>query len=163
MEVLLHEETVAVAPLNFTVPLPCVTPNPAPVMVMDSPVLPELGFSAVTLNPDDTVKATPLLEALFTTAVTFPVVAPLGTVTTMLLSLHEEGVATVPLNFTLLVPCVWPKATPVIVTVAPIPPFVGDTLLIVEPAVTLNAEPVVNPTSVVTTMLPLLAPSGTDV
>ena len=59
-----------------------------------------------------TVKVTPLLATLFTVTTTAPVVAPLGTGTTMLLALHVVGVATVPLNRTLLVPCVEPKLEP---------------------------------------------------
>src|SRR5260221_8194843 len=38
------------------------------------------------------------------------------------------GVAAVPLNVTVLVPCVAPKFVPVIVTAVPTGPFVGDRL-----------------------------------
>jgi hypothetical protein len=45
-----------------------------------------------------TVKLTPLLARLATVTTTFPVVAPVGTDTTMLVALQLVGVATVPLN-----------------------------------------------------------------
>lgn len=63
-----------------------------------------------------TVKATPLLATPLTVTTTLPVVAPLGTGTVMLLSPQPVGVPAVPLNITVLVPCVTPKLVPVIVT-----------------------------------------------
>jgi hypothetical protein len=78
-----------------------------------------------------TVNGTPLLNAPPTVTVTFPVVAPLGTVVTMLVADHDVGVAARPLNFTTLVSWVDPKCVPVIVTAAPIAPLVGDRELIV--------------------------------
>jgi hypothetical protein len=134
-----------------------------PVMVTLSPVFPEFGLTAVTLSPAETVKLTPLLDAPPTATTTFPVVAPLGTGTTMPVSLQLEGVATVLLNLTLLVPWVWPKAAPVMVTLAPIPPFAGETLVIPGPAATEKATPVLGPLGVVTTTFPVVAPSGTVV
>lgn len=43
----------------------------------------------------------------------------------MLVALHTEGVAVVPLNLTVLVPCDAPKLEPVIVTGVPAGPVVG--------------------------------------
>ena len=65
-----------------------------------------------------------------------PVVAPLGTGATIEVALQLVGVALVPLNVTVLVPCVAPKFVPVIVTDVPTTPEVGDKLLM------LGAEPV---------------------
>ena len=67
-----------------------------------------------------TVKLTPLLATPPTVTNTFPVVAPAGTGTTMLVALQLVGVDEVPLNVTVLVPCVDPKFVPVIVTDAPL-------------------------------------------
>jgi hypothetical protein len=50
------------------------------------------------------VKFTPLLAAPLTVTTTFPVLAPLGTVTVTLVALQLVTVATVPLNLTVLVP-----------------------------------------------------------
>jgi len=75
-----------------------------------------LGTAAVT------VKLTPLLAAPPTVTTTFPVVAPLGTVTLMLVALQLVGVPAVPLNVTVLVPCVAPKFVPVIITGVPTGP-----------------------------------------
>ena len=69
-----------------------------------------------------TVKLTPLLAGPPTVTTTFPVVAPLGTTTTMLAALQLVGVPTVPLNATVLVPCVAPKFVPLIVTGVPTDP-----------------------------------------
>jgi hypothetical protein len=59
----------------------------------------------------------------------FPVVAPLGTGTTMLVSDQVVGVAVVPLNLTVLVPLVAPKFAPVMVIDVPTGPLFGDTLV----------------------------------
>src|SRR5258708_4647744 len=48
-----------------------------------------------------------------------PLLAPTGTGTVMLVLLHDDGVASVPLKPTVLDPCVSPKLAPVIVTVLP--------------------------------------------
>jgi len=68
------------------------------------------------LVPPETVKLTPLLATPPTVTTTFPVVAPAGTGATMLVALQLVAVAVVPLNFTVLVPCVAPKFAPMIVT-----------------------------------------------
>jgi hypothetical protein len=69
------------------------------------------------------VKLTPLLATPPTVTTTFPVVAPVGTGTAMLVALQLVGVpAAVPLNVTVLVPCVIPKFVPVIVTGVPTAP-----------------------------------------
>jgi hypothetical protein len=47
----------------------------------------------------------------------------------MLVALQLVGVPAVPLNFTVLVPCVDPKFVPVIVTEAPTAPEFGDRLV----------------------------------
>jgi hypothetical protein len=51
-----------------------------------------------------TVKGRPLLAIPPTVTTTFPVVAPAGTGTSMLVALQLAGVPTVPLNVTVLVP-----------------------------------------------------------
>jgi hypothetical protein len=50
------------------------------------------------------VKLTPLLATPFTVTTTFPVVAPVGTLTEMLVAAQLVTVAVMPLNFTVLVP-----------------------------------------------------------
>jgi len=52
------------------------------------------------------VKPTPLLAAPDTVTTTLPDVVPLGTGATMLVAFQFVGVATVPLNLTVLLPCV---------------------------------------------------------
>src|SRR5437667_159268 len=71
------------------------------------------------------VKATALLAKPLTVTTTFPVVAPAGTGTTMLVPLQLVGVPAVPLNVTVLLPCVAPKFVPVMVTEVPAGPTVG--------------------------------------
>src|SRR5713226_7732034 len=78
------------------------------------------------LGADDvTVKLAPLLATPPTVTTTFPVVAPVGTGAAMLVPLQLVGVAVVPLNVTVLVPCVAPKFAPVIVTGVLTAPDVG--------------------------------------
>src|SRR5262245_44293138 len=68
-------------------------------------------------NVDEvTVKVTPLLATPPTVTTALPVVAPLGTGATIVPVLQLVGVAVVPLNRTVLEPCVAPKLAPVIVT-----------------------------------------------
>src|SRR5258708_5057794 len=118
---------VAAVPLNLTVLLPCVAPKFAPVIVTEAPANPDVGFRLAMLGAGtaETVKFTPLLARPPTVTTTFPVVAPAGTSATMLVALQFVGVATVPLNLTVLLPCVAPKFVPVIVTEAPASPDEG--------------------------------------
>ncbi len=54
----------------------------------------------------------------------------------MLVADQLVGVAAVPLNVTVLLPCVAPKLVPVIVTAVPTGPLVGDRLVRVGAVVT---------------------------
>ncbi len=60
-----------------------------------------------------------------TVTTTLPVVAPVGTVATILVAFQLVGVAVVPLKVMVLVPCVDPKFVPAIVTEVPTGPEVG--------------------------------------
>ena len=71
------------------------------------------------------------------------------------------GVASVPLNRTVLVPCVAPKFAPVIVTAVPTGPDVGASVVIVGGTVTVNGTPLLARPPTVTTTLPVVAPLGT--
>ena len=75
-------------------------------MVTDAPTAPEVGLKLLMLGADVvlTVKLTPLLATPPTVTTTFPLVAPAGTGTAMLVALQLVGVAATPLNFTVLVP-----------------------------------------------------------
>jgi len=77
----------------------------------------------------------------------------------MLVALQLVGAAAVPLNATVLAPCVEPKPVPVIVTVAPTGPEVG--LRLVMAGVRVKGEPRLATPATVTTMLPVVAPLGT--
>src|SRR5258708_33452183 len=91
---------VAAVPLNLTALLRCVAPKFGPLSVTDAQARPDGGFTLVMLGAGaaETVKFTPLLAMPPTVTTTFPVVAPVGTGTTMLVALQLVGVATVPLN-----------------------------------------------------------------
>jgi hypothetical protein len=65
-----------------------------------------------------------------TVTTTFPVVAPVGTATTILVADQLVGVAVVLLKVTTLVPFAVPKLVPVIVTTVPIAPAEGDRFVI---------------------------------
>ena len=67
----------------------------------------------------------PLLAKPATVTTTFPVVAPLGTGTAMLVALQLVGTAATPLNVTVPLPWLDPKFVPVMVTELPTGPDVG--------------------------------------
>jgi hypothetical protein len=80
------------------------------------------------------VKFTPLLATPPTVTTTFPVVAPVGTATTMVVAFQVLAVpAGVPLNVTVLVPCGLPKFVPVMVTAVFTCPDVGFRLVMLGP------------------------------
>jgi hypothetical protein len=89
-------------PLNVTVLDPCVAPKLVPVIVTDVPTTPLVGDRLVT--PGATPKSAPLLAKPPTVTTTFPVAAPTGTGTTMLVALQLVGDADTPLNLTVLDP-----------------------------------------------------------
>jgi hypothetical protein len=135
IDVALQLVTVAVVPLNFTVPVPCVEPKFVPVIVTAAPIAPELGDKLVMLGAATTVKDEPLLATPLTVTTTLPVLAPVGTTATIEVALQLViVVAVVVLNFTVLVPWGEPKFVPVIVTEAPTAPEVGDKLVMLGAA-----------------------------
>jgi hypothetical protein len=89
-----------------------------------------------------------------------PVVAPAGTGAAMPVADQLVGVAAVPLNVTVLVPCVVPKLLPAIVTAVPTGPLVGERLVSVG-AATVNVNALLARPPTVTTRLPVVAPVGT--
>jgi hypothetical protein len=120
-----------------------------------------VGETLEILGAETTVKLDPLLATPDTVTKTFPVVAPLGTVATMLAALQLVADAVVPLNFTVLVPCVAPKFVPVTVTEAPTAPEVGDKVVILGVARTVKLEPLLSTPLACTTTFPVVAPDGT--
>jgi hypothetical protein len=157
--------TVLCVPL-WTIFTVCAGVRNVPLLVL---TLPKFSFVLSTvivgrLPVTVIVNVMPLLVAPPTVTVTFPVVAPLGTVAAMLVADHDVGVAVTPLNFTALVPCVAPKFAPVIVTDAPTAPLVVDSELIVGivSADTIeNGTPLLARPPTVTTTSPVVAPLGT--
>src|SRR5215472_695645 len=110
-------------------------------MVTEAPAGAEAGFKLVMLGGTVTVKVMPLLARLPTVTMTFPVVAPVGTGTVMLVGFQFVGVAGVPLKLTVLVPCVAPKLFPKMFIEVPTGPEVGETLVRLGPAVTVKTTP----------------------
>ena len=86
---------VALVPLNVTVLVPCDPPKLVPAMFTEVPTGPEVGFKLEMLGAEEvgTVKVTPLLATPPTVTTTLPLVAPVGTVTTMLVALQLVTVA----------------------------------------------------------------------
>ena len=161
-----HVVGVPVVPLKVTVLEPWVAPKDVPVIVTGVPTDPLLGARLVALDVDITVNATPVLATPPTVMTTFPVVAPAGTGTTMLVADHVIGVPVVPLNVSTLVPCVAPKLVPAIVTILRTRALVGARLVTVGgggAAVTVNATPMLATPPTLTTTLPVVAPAGTRV
>ena len=130
--------------------------------VTDVPTEPEVGESEVMLGAERTVNMTPLLAAPETVTTTFPVVAPEDTGATIDVALQLVGVAVVPPNVTVLVPCVEPKFEPVIVPEVPTAPAVGLKLAMLGVGVTVNNTPLLATPKTVTTTFPVVAPWGTN-
>ena len=105
-----------------------------------------------------TVKVFELLAVPPTVTITGPVVAPLGTETTMLATLQLVGVAEVPLKVTVLVPWIRLKFVPVMVTVPVIAPEVGDRLVMIGAPT--NHTLLLGMPLTVTIMLPVNTPAG---
>jgi hypothetical protein len=104
MLVSLQMATGTAVPLSVIALLPWVAPKPVPVIATSDPTTPDVGDSPVMLNVSITVKLIALLETPFAFTSTFPVVAPKGTGTAILVAFQLVGVAIVPLNVTVLVP-----------------------------------------------------------
>jgi len=100
----LQLEGVDAEPLKVTVLAHCVFPKFVPVIKTEVPTGPDGGVMFVMLGVGRTVKATPLLAIPPTVATTLPVVDPAGTGTAILVALQLLGVATIPLNVSVLVP-----------------------------------------------------------
>src|SRR5260370_24405496 len=132
-------------------------------MVIAVPTTPEVGCRLVMFGAGVlTVKLALLLAIPPTVTTTLPLVAPLGTVTAMLVAFQFAGVALVPLNVTVLVPCVEPKFVPVMVTAVPTTPDVGFRLVMFGAVVltaTVASMLAIPPTH--TTALPGVALAGT--
>ena len=159
IEVALQLVGEATAPLKLTVP--CVVPKFIPVIVTDPPTCPAVGERLLITGVFNTVKLVPLLTTPDTVTTTFPVVAPLGTGTTIETAFQLLGVVAVPLNVTVLVLCVDPKFVPAIVTELPTTPELGDKLVILGVSRTVNDMPALGTPLTVTTTLPVVAPFGT--
>ena len=86
MLVALQLAGVAAVPLKVTVLVPWVAPKLVPVIVTDVPGGPDIGLRKVTTGV--TVKLTPLLGMPTTSTTMLPVVAPVGTGTTILVALQ---------------------------------------------------------------------------
>jgi len=153
---------VAAVPLNRTVPIACMEPKLVPVIVTEAPGAPEVGDRPVMLGAGTTVNGDPALATPFTVTTTLPVIAPAGTVATIDVALQLMiAVAVVPLNVTVLVPCVAPKLVPAIATDAPVAPEVGQKLVMPGVSKTVNDDPALAAPLAVTTTLPVVAPAGT--
>jgi len=136
-------------------------PKFVPVIATGAPTAADDGDKLLIVGVGNTVNATPALGTPLTVTTTLPVVAPVGTGTTIEVALQLVGVAAVPLNVTVLVPWVAPKFVPLIVTGVPSPADDGDRLLMAGVANTVKAAPALDTPLTVTTTGPVDAPAGT--
>jgi len=112
-----------------------VATNGAPNAVLIAALCPEPLVTETVAGGPVTVNATPLLAVPPTVTTTFPVVAPVGTFTTIVVAFQLVAVPPdTPLNVTVLVPWLAPKFAPLIVIDAPTCPVGGFTLVMLGPA-----------------------------
>jgi hypothetical protein len=104
IDVALQLVGVPTVPLNVTVLLPWLDPKLVPVIVTEVPTATDIGDALAMAGVGNTVNDTPLLATPATVTITLPVVAPLGTGTTIDVVLQLVGVPAVPLNVTVLLP-----------------------------------------------------------
>jgi hypothetical protein len=131
-----HAVGDAAVPLNVTVLAPWLAPKFEPLIVTAVATGPLDGARLVSVGVTVTVKGSVLLARPPTVTTTFPVDAPAGTETVMLLADHAVGDAAVPLNVTVLVPWLAPKFVPLTVTVLATLPLDGERLVKVGATVT---------------------------
>lgn len=155
------ELTVKVAdvPLNLTAVIP---EKFVPVIVTVEPTGPLAGVKPVIVGVPVTTKSAALVPVPFPfVTVILPVVAPVGTVVVIWESELTVNGAFTPSNFTVIVPV---KSSPVMITVVPTGPLDGVNEEIVGAHAVLTVKfvalvPV--PSGLVTTILPVVAPTGT--
>lgn len=126
------------------------------------PTYPDVTESPVIVGAGRTVKLDPLLFTPLAKTTTFPVVVPLGAVTTMLVALQLVTTAgLLPLNSTVPDPWVEPKPVPLIVTEAPCAAAAGDRLVMLGVETTVKVDPLLFTPLAITTTFPVVAPLGT--
>lgn len=122
-------------------------------VVADAGDTPEIeGFAAT-----EKLTAFETCEATVTT--TLPEVALAGTVQESELAAQFEQAAAIPLKVTVLEPCEAPKVVPLMTTVVPEVPLVGDRLVMW--GVTVNEIPLLAFPPTVATTIPVVAAAGT--
>jgi hypothetical protein len=118
--------TAAVVPLKVTALEPAVAEKFVPVMTTVAPAIPDVGEMEVIVGALITVNTEPMAAPPLVVTVTAPVLPPTGTVVVSDVAVAAVTVAAVPLNFTVLPAVDGEKFEPVIVTVVPIGPDVGE-------------------------------------
>jgi hypothetical protein len=147
-------------PLNKTVPVSWLAPKLDPLIVTDVPTGPAEGLKFVMFGDGVTVKLTPLLAKPPTLTTTFPGVAPVGTLVTMLVSLQLVATTGIVLKVIELNPLVAPKLDPFIVNDVPTGPDEGLRLEMTGKTVNGTKLLLATPPTVTTT-LPDTVPAGT--
>jgi hypothetical protein len=157
----LTKEKLADTPLNRTEVTPV---NPPPLIVTEAPTGPLFGDRSWMFSPEpETVKLRSVwaVPAGVVTLI-FPVVAPLGTVVVIRVSLFTVNVADVPLNLTAVAP---EKLFPSMTTVVPTGPLNGvkseNRGRLPLPFTTKAVADCPVPPGVVTEIVPVVAPVGT--
>src|SRR5438034_7203832 len=130
-------------------------------MVTAVPTGPNTGDKLLIPGEELTVKLRPLLSTPPTVTTMLPVVAPAGTGTRIEVAPQLSGIAAVPLNVTVLAPCVVPKLLPLSVTAVPMPPCLGEPEAMVGPVITVNEVGLLSVPPTLTTTFPVVAPVGT--
>ena len=151
---------VATVPLKATVLLPLLVPKFSPVTVTEVPTGPRFGETFVMVGTELTVNVGALLARPPTVTTTRPVEAPEGTGALMDVFVHVDGVAVMPLKVRELLPWVVPKLLPLIVTVVPTGPRVGDKLVMLGAEFTVNVTALLAIPPTVTITGPVVPAAG---
>jgi hypothetical protein len=155
--------TIAEIPLKVTELLAGVVLKFVPEIVTVAPTAPLAGVNPVKVGVGDTVKLFALKMVMpFSVKEILPVVAPIGTVVVILVTVEAVTVAATPLKVKMLSSGKVLKFEPLMITVAPTAPFPGLKLAIEGVGETLKLDPVaiVIPFTVID-IGPETAPAGT--
>jgi hypothetical protein len=161
MDVLPHVVGVAVVPLNVTELLPWLAPKFTPVTVTEVPTGPMFGDKFVMVGAELMVNVAALLARPPTVTTTEPVEAPEGIGALIDVLVQVVGVAMMPLKVTELLPWLVPKLLPLIVTVVPTGPKLGDKLVMLGAELTVKVTALLATPPTVTITGPVVAAAGT--
>ena len=154
---------VSAEPFSVIVLVPCVFPKLSPETSKVEPTSPLVGVMPEINGVGSTVNCARLLAAPLTVTITLPVVVSVGTTAVIAVGVQLLAEATIPSTVTVLAPSMVPKPSPLITTLEPAGPELGDRLRMLGFGATTDAvvDPQMAPVQAVTLADPTAKPAAT--